>query len=386
METKLRDRTYRASCASLGIYSASVIALPICLVAISKELGFSLTQSGALGLFASVVQFVMLISSSFFAARFGKIRVIRGGLVVLAAGLVLFILSKSWIHAALLMLVIGAGSALLDALLTPIVEDLYPKDDGSKMNLLHAFWPVGTLVSVLLLGQLLTIGVSWRYLFTGIAVVMLLVMFWFPSSRKIRLPANRTDFSHMGEILCSGGSGSSDPRSDSPVVPKGLLPSGLRVTYSFLLTSSRAGAFGTAAFALGMAIGRFSSSRIAGKIGLRRLIIISLLCGVLVSGGFFFVRNLFTLYAFLAVIGLCIATLWPSIQSYAGSQLAVDPTILMIFLSCFGLPGFNSATFIMGVIGDRWGLRASFIVAPVYILFALILMLIDRRLGKKSVR
>ncbi|NLK59462.1 MAG: MFS transporter, partial [Treponema sp.] len=85
-------------------------------------------------------------------------------------------------------------------------------------------------------------------------------------------------------------------------------------------------------------------------------------------------------------IGLCIATLWPSIQSYAGSQLAVDPTILMIFLSCFGLPGFNSATFIMGVIGDRWGLRASFIVAPVYILFALILMLIDRKLGKKTVR
>ncbi len=387
METKLRDRTYRASCASLGIYSASVIALPICLVAISKELGFSLTQSGALGLFASVVQFVMLISSSFFAARFGKIRVIRGGLVVLAAGLVLFILSKSWIHAALLMLVIGAGSALLDALLTPIVEDLYPKDDGSKMNLLHAFWPVGTLVSVLLLGQLLTMGVSWRYLFTGIAVVMLLVMFWFPSSRKIRLPANRTDFSHMGEILslrrfwlfgsalgfAGGAEGAFTFWSASYI----------QLSFDQL---PRAGAFGTAAFALGMAIGRFSSSRIAGKIGLRRLIIISLLCGVLASGGFFFVRNLYTLYAFLAVIGLCIATLWPSIQSYAGSQLAVDPTILMIFLSCFGLPGFNSATFIMGVIGDRWGLRASFIVAPVYILFALILMLIDRKLGKKTVR
>ncbi|NLK60491.1 MAG: MFS transporter, partial [Treponema sp.] len=316
METKLRDRTYRASCASLGIYSASVIALPICLVAISKELGFSLTQSGALGLFASVVQFVMLISSSFFAARFGKIRVIRGGLVVLAAGLVLFILSKSWIHAALLMLVIGAGSALLDALLTPIVEDLYPKDDGSKMNLLHAFWPVGTLVSVLLLGQLLTIGVSWRYLFTGIAVVMLLVMFWFPSSRKIRLPANRTDFSHMGEILslrrfwlfgsalgfAGGAEGAFTFWSASYI----------QLSFDQL---PRAGAFGTAAFALGMAIGRFSSSRIAGKIGLRRLIIISLLCGVLVSGGFFFVRNLFTLYAFLAVIGLCITTLWPSIQS-----------------------------------------------------------------------
>jgi len=84
------------------------------------------------------------------------------------------------------------------------------------------------------------------------------------------------------------------------------------------------------------------------------------------------------------VIGLCIATLWPSIQSYAGSQLKVDPTILMIFLSCFGLPGFNSATFIMGVIGDRWGLRASFIVAPAYLFFALVLMLVDRRIRRKT--
>ncbi len=383
--TVLRDRAYRASCASLFIYSASTVALPICLVVISRELGFTLTQGGSLGLLASVVQFFALIGSSVLAARFGKIRVIRSGLFTLAAGLFLFILSRSWIHAALLMIVTATGSALLDALLTPIVEDLYPSDNGSKMNLLHAFWPVGTCVSVLALGQLLSTGVSWRILFIALAVITASVSLLFPSSRRIALPASRADFSHMKDILrlkrfwvfgsALGFAGGAEAAF--------AFWSASYIQLSFD-TLPRAGAFGTAAFAVGMAIGRFFSSSIAGRIGLRRLLVISLAAGLVSSALFFVITTLPALYVFLFVIGLCIACLWPSIQSYAGAQLAVDPTVLMIFLSCFGLPGYSSATFVMGIIGDYAGLRASFIVAPVYIAFALALLVYDVRLARKT--
>ncbi|HHU37313.1 MAG TPA: MFS transporter [Treponema sp.] len=385
INTRLRDRTYRASCASLGFLSASSIAIPICLVAISKEFGFSLTQGGALGLMSSVMQFILLIASSVLAARFGKIRLLRVGLFTLAVGLFLFILSKSWIHAALLMLIIGAGSALLDGLLTPIVEDLFPNDDGTKMNLLHAFWPMGTFVCVLSFGELLTSGVSWRFLFVSLAIILTIVMFWYPSSRKIPLPQSRADFSHMGEILRL-------PRFWILGSALGLA-GGAEAAFAFWSASyiqisfnalPRAGAFGVAAFAVGMAVGRLYSSKIAGKIGLRRLMLISLVAGVLVSSSFFLIQNLLSLYLFLVVIGLCVASLWPSIQSYAAAQLRVDATVLMIFLSCFGLPGFSAATFIMGVIGDARGLRTSFIVAPINLTIALVLLLVDSRLARRK--
>ena len=71
-ESKTRDRVYRAASASLFIYSASAIALPICLVRISGELGFNLTQGGALGFITSILQFFVLFASSFAAAPSGR--------------------------------------------------------------------------------------------------------------------------------------------------------------------------------------------------------------------------------------------------------------------------------------------------------------------------
>ncbi len=380
LQRQTRERVYRASCVSLFIYSSGSVALPICLVRISEELGFTLTQGGSLGFFASIEQFFVLIASSFLAARFGKIRVLRAGLVALAAGLSLFTLSHSYAAAIGMMLVIGLGNALLEALLTPIVEDLYPNDDGGKMNLLHAFWPVGTCVAVLSLGQLLSVGINWRSLFLGIAAVTVAIAFWYPSSRKAPLPASRADFSHIREILSlprfwifgaalafSGGAEGAFAFWSASYI---------QINFAAL---PRAGAFGTAAFAVGMALGRLASSRIAGRWGLKRLIVVSLSVALAASLAFFAISDLGTLYAFLFAMGLAVACLWPSIQSYAGSELKVDPTVLMIFLSCFGLPGFFSATLIMGVIGDARGLKTSFVVAPIYVACALVLMLIEKK-------
>ncbi len=375
-----RERVYRASCASIFIYSSSAVALPICLVRISQELGFSLTQGGSLGFLASIEQFFVLIASSVLAARFGKIRVLRAGLVALAAGLGLFTLSASFVEAIILMLVIGFGNALLEALLTPIVEDLYPNDNGRKMNLLHAFWPVGTCVTVLVLGQLLSLGVGWRSLFLSLAVLTLFISLLYPSSKKVPLPPSRADFSHMKEILSLrrfwllGGALAFSGGAEGAFAFWSA--SYIQLRFSALPS---AGAIGTACFAVGMAIGRFSSSRIAGRVGLKRLIVASLSLALAVSGAFFVISNLLSLFVFLFVMGLSLACLWPSIQSYAGTELDCDPTVLMIFLSCFGLPGFSSATLIMGIIGDARGLRASFVIAPLYIALALIFMSIEKK-------
>ena len=63
--------------------------------------------------------------------------------------------------------------------------------------------------------------------------------------------------------------------------------------------------------------------------------------------------------------GVGTAPFWPSIQSYAVDRLpGTDVTMVFVLLSCAGIPGCGIFTWFMGVIGDWWGLRVSFFLAP----------------------
>ena len=284
------------------------------------------------------------------------------------------------------MLLIGLGYAFLEALLTPLVEDLHPKDTGSRMNLLHSFWPIGVFVSVLLVGELLSRGVSWRSVFVGLSIVAITVFFLYPSSKRIALPSSRTDFSHMGEILAR-------PRFWFLGLAL-FFAGGAEVAFAFWSASyiqinfhtlPRAGALGAAIFALGMVTGRMGSARLLRRIGLKKLIYGSALLALAGSLTFFRIDKLPVLYGFMFYMGLTIACYWPSIQSYAARVLPVDATVLMIFLSCFGIPGASFSPLLMGIIGDRFGLRLSFIVAPVFLLLLVACMTIEGKLKEKQV-
>ncbi len=60
------------------------------------------------------------------------------------------------------------------------------------------------------------------------------------------------------------------------------------------------------------------------------------------------------------------AAFWPSIQSYATDRLpGEDSTVLLILLSCAGVPGCGVFTYLMGAIGNRGGdLTAAFYLVP----------------------
>jgi fucose permease len=369
----------RAAHTSLFVYAASALALPICLVQMSADLNFNLTQAGTLGFILSMEQFVVLILSVFMAARFGKIRLLRLAMLVLAVGLFAFNLSRSYLMAVALILLIGAGNGFLEALLSPLIEDVHPDDDGKYQNKLHSYWPLGVLVSTLIIGEFLSWGGSWRTVFIGLSLLVVTGSFFYPSSKKAALPRSRADFSHMREILSQ---------------PKFWLlgmclffAGGAEGAFNFWTASyiqlhfgalPRAGGIGTAFFALGMAVGRILTSRIASKIGLKRVIQISALFSLLVSLTFFMISNLWILYLFMLVIGITTACFWPSLQTYAARVIPVDTTLLMIFMSCLGIPGYSSATLLIGFIGDRWGLKSGFIVPPAYLLILLILISLEK--------
>jgi fucose permease len=384
MDKKLRTRINRAANASLFVYAIAAVALPVCLVQLTREMGFSLTQAGSLGFISSVEQFIFLVFSGFIAARFGKIRVLKISLLILALGLILFTQISSYLVTVLIILIMGMGYAFLEALLTPLVEDLYPEDNGSKQNLLHSFWPIGVLISTLVVGELLSLGISWRWIFAGIAVGVLVVYLFYPSENESKLSRNQVDFKHFKNILKQ---------------PKFLImglalffAGGVEGALIFWLASyiqlnmgglPSAGGIGTAVFALGMFIGRVGTSRLAQWFSLKQILKMAAFLGIISGSSFFYADQINMVYLSVFISGLMIAGLWPSIQTYTVRVLPLDPTFIMILLSCFGIMGFSTATLFMGIIGDAVGLRISFIIVPVYQALLLAIMFIEAKVPVK---
>jgi len=151
-------------------------------------------------------------------------------------------------------------------------------------------------------------------------------------------------------------------------------------------TLPRAGGLGIAFFAAGMASGRLLTSRMASRMGLRKILILSTSMALIGSMGFYLINNIVLLYAVIMVLGFFIGPFWPTIQTYTVRRLGADPTMVMVFLSCFGIVGFSLANFIMGIIGDMNGLRFSFLVAPVMLFILLVLILSEKYFRKDTFR
>ena len=381
MDTRIRRRIDVATRTSLFLYANTAVVLPVCLLAVTSELGFNFTQAGALSLIGSIVQFGILLGSIPIAAAMGKIRPLRWGIWIIAAGLALFTRVSGYGGAVAAVAVIALGQALIEALQTPLIEDIHPEDDGSHQVLLHSFWPIGIIVGTLLTGEALSRGIPWRAVFLTLTACCLLGGTLYPNRAKAALPRSRADLSHVGEIFarplfwvfCCA------------LAFAGAAEGGFTFwTASYIQiefnTLPRSGGLGIALFSLGMAVGRLTTSRIAARFGLKRILVGAVTMALLVGISVFFIRSLALLYAVMIVMGLCIAPFWPALQTYSVRRLGADPTMVMVFMSCFGVLGFAGASFLMGLIGDTFGLRASFLVAPCALAILLTLIGLERRL------
>ncbi len=382
--------------AALGMftYASSVVVTPIVLLEIAAELQFSLAEGGGLEAVRAGFLLAILIAGGAAAARFGKTLMLASGALVLGIGLLGYSLAPAyWIVMAAIVLV-GLGGGVLEALLNPLVQDEHPEDSGRYLNIVNAFFSVGVLVSVLIVGDLLSRGVGWRVLVAGVGSVALLcgTLFLllgrtahdgaFPS-RPVRGPGM---FHHARLILrkrefwlfsvamfCGGGAEGGFTFWSASYV---------QLNFN---TLARAGAFGTAAFAAGMVVGRFAAGRFVGQERLRTLIIWSAIIGVVASLGAWAVNSTAGFFGIIFTAGLSIACFWPSIQSHAAAVVGNDSTTLFILLSCAGIPGFGLTSWIMGLVAEAYTLRASLLVIPVLLAVLAAVMLIARAPGREPV-
>ena len=113
-------------------------------------------------------------------------------------------------------------------------------------------------------------------------------------------------------------------------------------------------------------IGRTGSGLLVRQSNLPHLIMITAVCGAVLSVFFYTIDSASGVMILLFFTGLASAPFWPSVQSYGVDRLPhLDSTTLYILLSCAGVPGCGVLSVVMGKVGDLWGLRAAFLLVPI---------------------
>lgn len=380
-------RTDWAGAAGFLAYASSAIMTPICLLALMEELEFSLAGGGGIEAMRTVMILAVLVVSGFAAARWGMPVVLGCGSLVLAAGMFAYAAAPTYGVVLAAMAAVGFGGGVVEALVNPLVQQEHRDDSGSYLNFVNAFWSIGVMASVLVSGELLTRGVSWRMLVAASGGIALAAAALFlavgrsagvaaarpvaPAQAWLRIKAvlaNRRFWVFAAALFFGAGAEAAFTFWSASYVQLhyGALP--------------RAGGFGTACFAGGMIAARMASGRFVRQGGLRTLIAASAAGGIVVSLLVFAVESLGVFYVLLFAAGLSVACFWPSIQAYAADCLDVDSTMLFILLACAGIPGFGFASWLMGVLGDVAGIRASFAVIPAFFVTLLAILVVDSSL------
>jgi len=331
--------------------------------------------------------FAALLLAGFFALRWGKKRFITSGQYMLAAGLLMASYSQNYFMFVASLMIIGIGGGFTEALINPLVIDIHPEDSGKYMNITHAFFPIGVMVSALLFGELLTLGYSWRVMFRIAAVGALAMGVFFNSSRFPTATANEDSaWSLIIKILRL--------RGFWLFAAAIFFGAGVESAFTFWSRSyveiyfknvPRAGAVAVMVFAGSMAAGRFLVAKLSEKMSLKMIMICSAVLGAAVSVIIPFASNLIWFYTLLAFAGIAASCFWPSILAEASNCLKINPTMLFVMLSCVGIIGFGLTPWIMGVIGDYAHLKIGFFIIPVFFLILVLLFIIEWRMTRKAV-
>lgn len=361
---------------SIG-FAANTPAL--CLTAVASDLGLDSARSG-LFLSCSFWGLVMSIPiAGPLADRCGFRYLIVASAVLQSLGLATVSCAHGLWQACLGAGITGLGTGIVDALLTPLACAAYPKARAWTANLLHAFYPIGIFLVVLIVLALTHMGWAWRGIYRFIAatnapyaVIFLLIPLPLHSHEGAeRMPGRRlvrlgSFLLLLGAIFLAGV---------TELGPSQWLPAYVEQAAGGTRTAS---ALGLLLLGGMMAIGRLGNSFLARRVSPRRLVVagaavcvVSLLLSSLPAG------PLFTM-ACLGVLGLGVAGLWPTVLSIAGNRFPQAGASMYSLLHVSGNMGGLVGPLAIGLVAQNHGLRmgmAALALAPAAIL---LLRVLDR--------
>lgn len=186
----IRPRLAVGTCyAAMMVLAIAMNLMPVYLTSVSADLGgsegLSKEKLGRIGAATFVGLVGGILLSGPLADRLGARTFTLAGSGLMALGLGVLGMARSYEQVLVAVSIMGMGSGILDMILSPIVSALQPERREVAMNWLHSFYCVGAVATVLIATLALKIGVHWRTLALWMVLlpVGVAASFW-----RLRLP------------------------------------------------------------------------------------------------------------------------------------------------------------------------------------------------------
>ena len=376
-----------------AVFSASImyalcsLSIPLMIVAIGQALNFPLDQGGmaaggSLHLTRSITMMVALLLCGTISGRIGKRLSMGVSLLLMGLGIFLCAFAPAYWVLIPCLLLAGFGEGICEGIATPFVQDLHPDAPERYVNITHSFWSIGTGAVVVVVGGLWTLGMNWRSILAGLGILTLLtaLLFLWRENPQKRYPERSAGvgFREVWEysvrivrvprfwlccLMMFFGAGAEF----------GLTFWSAAYVQLNFHTGVWVAGLGTGAIALGMFLGRTGFGYFARPEDLRRILLFCGLCTIPVTLVLAFLEPgilptplLFTvLFLLLILSGIGVAPFWPTAQVYGVTKMPeLDSTMLYIYFSAMGIPGCGIFTWLMGYLGDHFGLKGAILVVP----------------------
>ncbi len=362
-----------ARCCRLGMFvQAMVINLaPLLFIPLRERFGLSFEQIGRLVLINFMVQMAVDLACAAVPRLPVKALVVVANLAA-AAGLVIFAWAPFYLDHPYAGLVAGtvvfsAGCGLLEVLLSPLVHALPSERKHADMALLHAFYPIGKVVVIVVTGLVLGLGGAtvWPWVASAWALVPLGNAVAFAALRLPTLEAGESGQTLRGLARSGSFYGLLAAMALAGAVEVTLAQWASVYAQTVLgyskLTADLAG-FGL--FGVGMIAGRLWFGLREGRIDLRRVLRASAAASVAVCVALALIPWPGAALAACVAGGAAVSMLWPGTISLAGVRFPLAGAGLFAALAAAGDAGAGLMPWLAGWIADTsgGGLRTAFLV------------------------
>ena len=324
-----------------------------------RDQGLSLSQGGNI-LFAAYLGFIVAtFVTGMTADTMGNRRILFLAGVLMSIGLVGISLIDSLAILVLMMFVLGLGLGAIEVSANGLIVELHPGDAGRFLNLLATFHGTGSFLVPLVVARQLTANVGWRTVFLSAVLLSgtLAVAFAFASGRNPRRQTINSDLSWMklirigfaGEmiwyyvLICS-----------YVAVELGVAAWLMEYLQSVRGQSISQSSYYLSGFFAMIMLGRFLGSFVVERLGYLRVVAVSLLGG----GASLLVGILGSDLCVVAlpISGLFFSIVFPTVAAHVTGLHKENNGLLLGLLFTFGGVGGAMGPWIVGVVGQKYGL------------------------------
>lgn len=389
-----------AAYGAFTMYSVCSLSIPLMIVAIGKALNFPLddggmSSCGALHVTRSFAMLFTLLICGWVSSFLGK-RITMGiSIIMIGLGILLCSVAPAYWFLIPALLIAGLGEGVCEGILTPFVQDVHPEAPERYVNIAHSFWSVGIFLAVLIAGGLLSLGVNWRIVLAveGIMTIFASLGFLWKDNPAKPYPESSAPmdfkkiFSDTAAICRAPGFW----RCSIAMFFGAGAEFGLTfwaaayIELNFQVSAWIAG-LGTGMIALGMFVGRTFFGYFASPGKLRWILLLAAVGTIPVTLAMAFLQPgmlppvplFILLFILLFLAGIGIAPYWPTTQVYGVVKMPhLDSTLLYVYFSAMGIPGCGFFAWLMGVVGDRFGLSGAIMTVPCCLVIFIAVILIE---------